>query len=183
MNEDLKKRNEKLVLTLVFIVIGMFGFGFALVPLYDVLCDITGINGKFSTRDTTKTVNNYKVDKNRALTVEFMTALNESTPMVFRAETSKLKINPGEYYKVNFYAENTTDKPLVAQAIPSISPGLAAEFFTKTECFCFTEQTFKPREKKTMPVRFVVNPELPGEYKTITLAYTFFDKTEKTHNP
>lgn len=182
MNEDLNKKNAKLVRTLVFIVIAMFGFGFALVPLYDVLCDITGINGKISTSETKQAVN-YKIDKNRELTVEFMTALNESTPLVFRAETPKLKVNPGEYYKVNFYAENTTDKPMVAQAIPSISPGLAAEHFTKTECFCFIEQTFKPRERKIMPVRFVVSPELPAQYKTITLAYTFFDKTEKSHNP
>jgi cytochrome c oxidase assembly protein subunit 11 len=79
---------------------------------------------------------------------------------------------------VNFYAENKTDQVMVAQAIPSISPGPAAEFFKKTECFCFTEQTFKAREGKTMPVRFVVNPELPEQYKTITLAYTFFDNTE-----
>ena len=96
----------------------------------------------------------------------------------FRPETKKLKIHPGEYVTVNFYAENKTDKPMVAQAIPSISPGPAAEFFKKTECFCFTEQTFKAREGKTMPVRFVVNPELPEQYKTITLAYTFFDNTE-----
>jgi cytochrome c oxidase assembly protein subunit 11 len=79
---------------------------------------------------------------------------------------------------VNFYAENTTDKAMVARAIPSITPGPAAEYFKKTECFCFTEQTFEPRQSKTMPVRFVVNPELPTKYKTITLAYTFFDNTK-----
>jgi cytochrome c oxidase assembly protein subunit 11 len=106
-----------------------------------------------------------------------MTSLNESAPMLFRAETNKIKVHPGEYYTVNFYAKNTTNKPMIAQAIPSITPGLAAEFFKKTQCFCFTEQTFAANEEKTMPVRFVVEPKLPDRYKTVTLAYTFFDNT------
>ncbi|MGZ8226908.1 MAG: cytochrome c oxidase assembly protein [Methylococcaceae bacterium] len=176
MNEDVNKKNTKLVRLLVLIVVGMFGFGFAMVPLYDVLCDITGLNGKVESTAVKEVI--YPVDKSREITVEFLTALNESAPMVFRAETKKLKIHPGEYYTVNFYVENKTDKVMVAQAIPSISPGLAAEYFKKTECFCFTEQTFKAREGKVMPVRFVVNPDLPAQYKTITLAYTFFDNTE-----
>jgi cytochrome c oxidase assembly protein subunit 11 len=176
MNNDIKQKNAKLVRTLLWVVVGMFGFGFALVPLYDVLCDITGLNGKVNSTAIKEVA--YPIDKNREITVEFMTSLNESAPMLFRSELKKLKVHPGEYYTVNFYAENLTDKTMVAQAIPSISPGLAAEYFKKTECFCFTEQTFKPREGKTMPVRFVVNPDLPKQYKTITLAYTFFDNTK-----
>ncbi|MGZ4980247.1 MAG: cytochrome c oxidase assembly protein [Methylobacter sp.] len=176
MKESVTQKNAKLVRILVFVVLGMFGFGYALVPLYDVLCDITGLNGKVES-SAIKEVG-YEVDKNREITVEFMTALNETTPMVFRSEIKKLKVHPGEYYTVNFYAENKTDKVMIARAIPSISPGLVAEFFKKTECFCFSEQTFKAREGRTMPVRFVVNPEIPKEYKTITLAYTFFDNTE-----
>ena len=176
MNESVTHKNAKLVRILVFVVLGMFGFGYALVPLYDVLCDITGLNGKVES-SAIKEVG-YEVDKSREITVEFMTALNETTPMVFRSEVKKIKVHPGEYYTVNFYAENKTDKVMIARAIPSISPGLVAEFFKKTECFCFSEQTFKAREGRTMPVRFVVNPEIPKEYKTITLAYTFFDNTE-----
>ncbi len=176
MNEELNKKNAKLVRNLLFVVIGMFGFGFALVPLYDVLCDITGLNGKVASAAAKE--ERYQVDQSREVTVEFLTSLNESIPMVFRAETNKIKIHPGEYVTVNFYAENKTDHIMVAQAIPSISPGLAAEYFKKTECFCFTQQTFQPREGKTMPVRFAINPELPEQYKTITLAYTFFDNTE-----
>lgn len=179
MKNDVNKKNAKLVRNLVFIVIGMFGFGFALVPLYDVLCDITGINGKIRSTEASKEVK-YNIDRDREITVEFMTSLNESAPMSFRPEMPKLKVHPGEYYRVSFYAENQTDKEMLAQAIPSISPGLAAEYFIKTECFCFTEQKFKARENKVMPVRFVVNPDLPKEYKTITLAYTFFDNTAKT---
>ena len=176
MSESVNKKNAKLVRTLLFVVVGMFGFGYALVPLYDVLCEITGINGKVES-EAVKEVS-YEVDKNREITVEFMTSLNESTPMVFRSETKKMKIHPGEYYTVNFYAENKTDKVMIARAIPSISPGPVAEYFKKTECFCFSEQTFKAREGRTMPVRFVVDPKLPQQYKTITLAYTFFDNTE-----
>jgi cytochrome c oxidase assembly protein subunit 11 len=177
MTEDLQRKNAKLVRTLLLVAAVMFGFGFALVPLYDVLCKVTGLNGKVDS--TAAAESGYQVDTNRELTVEFVTALNESAPMEFRAETAKLKVHPGQYYTVNFYAENKTDKLMTAQAIPSISPGLAAEHFKKTECFCFTEQKFNPREGKTMPVRFVVDPKISPEYKTITLAYTFFDNTEK----
>jgi len=154
----------------------MFGFGYALVPLYDVFCDAFGILGK--TDDEATAELHYKVDLSRELTIEFVTSLNESTQMVFRTETKKLKIHPGKYYTVNFYAENKTDKKMIARAIPSVSPGPAAEYLKKTECFCFTEQTFEPKQGKTMPVRFVINPEIPDRYKTITLSYTFFDNTK-----
>jgi cytochrome c oxidase assembly protein subunit 11 len=176
MSESVKQKNAKLVRILVLVVLGMFGFGYALVPIYDVLCEVTGLNGKVESSAVKEVT--YQADQNREVTVEFMTSLNEATPMEFHSELKKIKVHPGEYYTVNFYAENKTDKVMVARAIPSISPGAAAEFFKKTECFCFTEQTFKAREGRTMPVRFVVSPELPVEYKTITLAYTFFDNTE-----
>lgn len=175
MTKEAGQKNRKLVRTLFLVSVAMFGFGYALVPLYDVLCEVTGINGKVDSIAAKES--EYMVDNDRNLTVEFMTALNESAPMVFRAETKKLTVHPGAYHTVNFYAENKTDKMMVAQAIPSISPGPAAEYFEKTECFCFTEQKFNPKEGRTMPVRFVVKPGIPEKYKTITLAYTFFDKT------
>ncbi len=178
MTNEIMDKNTRLIRTLLLVVLAMFGFGYALVPLYDVLCEVTGLNGKVESAAAKES--GYQVDTDREITVEFMTSLNEQAPMVFRAETKKIKIHPGAYHTVNFYAENRTDKAMVAQAIPSISPGQAAEYFEKTECFCFTEQKFKPREAKTMPVRFVVKPELPEKYKTITLAYTFFDNTEKS---
>lgn len=176
--ESTQQKNSRLVRRLLIVVLAMFGFGYALVPLYDVFCDITGINGKTDGVAVKETA--YQVDKSRQITVEFTTSLNESAPMLFKSEMKKLKVTPGEYYTVNFYAENLTDKDMVARAIPSITPGPAAEYFKKTECFCFSEQTFKAKEGKTMPVRFVVDPELPDRYKTITLAYTFFDNTEKS---
>ena len=178
MNETIEKKNRKLVIKLVSITIAMFGFGYALVPIYDVFCDITGINGK--TDKVAASAVQYEIDREREITMEFITSLNESAPMVFKAETTKMRIQPGQYYTVNFYAENRTNKVMVARAIPSVSPGLAAEYLKKTECFCFSEQKFMPGEGKTMPVRFVINPDLPERYKTITLSYTFFDITDQS---
>ncbi len=179
MSDGLDKKNTRLVRKLVFIVLGMFGFGYALVPIYDVLCDITGLNGKTASEAVAANIK-YEVDLNREITLEFITSVNESAPIIFNTKAKKIKIHPGKYYTVNFFAENKTDKKMLARAIPSVTPGLAAEYFKKTECFCFTEQTFEPQEGKIMPVRFVVDPELPEKYKTITLAYTFFDNTEKS---
>ncbi|KAF3981486.1 MAG: cytochrome c oxidase assembly protein [Methylococcales symbiont of Hymedesmia sp. n. MRB-2018] len=176
MSNELEREHAKLVRKLFFVVIAMFGFGYALVPIYDVFCDITGLNGKTAQVAVVET--KYEIDKTREITLEFVTSLNKSAPMLFFTETKKMKVHPGQYYTVNFYAENKTNKAMIARAIPSITPGPAAEYFKKTECFCFTEQTFEPKQGKTMPVRFVIDPDLPARYKTITLAYTFFDNTK-----
>lgn len=178
MMDSTKQKNTRLVKILILVGIGMFGFGYALVPIYNVLCDITGINGKTNLEAVKEVL--YQVDKSREIRIEFLTTLNEKTPLLFSVQTSSMKVNPGQYYTVNFYAENTTDKTLVVRAIDSVSPGLTKDYFEKTVCFCFSEQTFKPHERKTMPVRFVVKPDLPAQYKTITLSYTFFDNTEKS---
>ena len=180
MSEELARKNAKLVKKLVLIVLLMFGFGYALVPLYDVLCDLTGQNIKV--QGSTENAAEFVVDETREVRVEFITSVNESTPLNFRAETTSIKVHPGQYYTVNFYARNNTGTEIKAQAIPSITPGLAEEFFKKTQCFCFTTQTFAPHEEKTMPVRFTVNPKLPERYKTITLSYTFFDRTNNIEN-
>lgn len=178
MNTDLVAKNKKLVRNLALIAATMFGFGYALVPLYDVLCEWKWIER--DRPDAIKAIPEiaYPVDQTRNIDVEFVTSLNENTPMVFRAETVQLTVHPGEYHTVNFYAENKTDIPMVARAIPSFSPALTSTYFEKVECFCFSEQTFAPHEGKTMPMRFVINPALPPEYKTITLSYTFFDNTQ-----
>jgi len=180
MSEELEQKNSKLVKKLTMIAVLMFGFGYALVPLYDVLCDITGQNTVVENSALSKP--DYVVDESREINVEFITSVNERTPMTFHAETRLLKVHPGQFYTVNFFAKNTSAARLKAQAIPSITPGLAEEFFKKTQCFCFTTQTFETAEEKTMPVRFVVDPKLPENYKTITLSYTFFDITNKTEN-
>ena len=180
MSDDLQQKNIKLVIKLLLVVVLMFGFGFALVPLYDVLCDITGQNIKLQAAVEQNAA--FVVDEAREVTVEFITAVNESTPMKFAAETSSIKVNPGKYYTVNFYAKNLSKQLIKAQAIPSIAPGLTEQFFKKIQCFCFETQTFEVNEEKNMPVRFVVDPKLPERYKTITLSYTFFDRTNNTEN-
>ena len=165
------------MLKLFLIVLAMFGFGFALVPLYDVFCDITGLNGKVATEAATDL--NFEVDPTREITLEFVTSVNREAPIAFRAERAKLKIHPGETYTVYFTAENLSDHQLIGQAIPSFAPGLAARFLKKTECFCFTSQTFAAHEKKRMPVQFVLDPAITEDFKDVTLAYTFFDITHK----
>jgi cytochrome c oxidase assembly protein subunit 11 len=171
------KANDRLARRILFVVVAMFGFGFAMVPFYNVFCELTGLNGKVKNEATA--AGNYVVDPAREITLEFVTSLNQDMPLAFRAETSKLKIHPGQYYTVNFYAENLTDRKLVGQAIPSIAPGLFAEHLKKTECFCFSEQEFEPHKERQMPVRFVVDPAIPKDVKDLTLSYTFFDITNR----
>jgi cytochrome c oxidase assembly protein subunit 11 len=180
MTEGTERKNTRLAIILVLVGVAMFGFGYGLVPLYNVLCDITGINGKTNTQAVKELV--YQVDTKRDVKIEFLTTLNEKTPLTFWVEKNTLLVHPGQYYTVNFYAENKTDKPLLVRAIDSVSPGLTKDYFKKTVCFCFSQQTFKPHERKTMPVRFVVEPSLPAQYKTITLSYTFFDNTDNSVN-
>ncbi|MCK9606478.1 MAG: cytochrome c oxidase assembly protein [Methylomonas sp.] len=180
MSDELRQKNTKLVKKLVIVALLMFGFGYALVPIYDVLCSITGQNAKLE--ESVETEQSFVVDENRVVNVEFITSVNESTPLDFHVETRSMKVHPGQYYTVNFYAKNNLPQQIKVQAIPSITPGLAEEFFKKVQCFCFELQTFEANEEKSMPVRFVVNPMLPERYKTITLSYTFFDRTNNTEN-
>jgi cytochrome c oxidase assembly protein subunit 11 len=186
MNENPAKKNLRLVRILALVAVGMFGFGYALVPLYNWVCvDLLGLKDR---ADITQSVaneravgkeTNYVINKEREVVVEFATVLNGAIPMKFRAEVPQMKVHPGQYYTVNFYAENISDNTMIAQAKPSISPGETTDFFEKTQCFCFVEQTFKPKETKVMPIRFVVKPSLDQKYKKIMLLYTFFDITNK----
>jgi cytochrome c oxidase assembly protein subunit 11 len=174
---DIDRANRRLLWKMLMVVALMFGFGFALVPLYDVFCDLTGLNGKVSTEAADG--NPYRADLGREVALEFITSVNGAMPLKFRAEKSKMKVHPGEYYTVNFYAENLSDKTLIGQAIPSVAPGLAAPSLKKTECFCFAEQRFEPHQERKMPVRFVVDPGLSSDIIDMTLSYTFFDITDK----
>ncbi|MEE9397888.1 MAG: cytochrome c oxidase assembly protein, partial [Methylococcales bacterium] len=169
-NINRKQANKTLVVRLFLIVIGMFGFGFALVPLYSLFCDVTGLNGKVENQAVAAI--QYAIDYDREIKVEFVTSLNENTPMEFRAEKTTMGVHPGQFYTVNFFAKNTKANKIIAQAIPSLSPGLAVNYLKKVECFCFSRQTFEAGEEKKMPVRFVIDPDLPEEYSTVTLSYT-----------
>jgi cytochrome c oxidase assembly protein subunit 11 len=175
-----KKSNARLLWPMALVVIAMFGFGFALVPLYNVFCELTGLNGKVKTEAVAEAA--YKIDEAREVTIEFMTALNQDMPLAFRAEKVKMKIHPGQYYTVKFFGENLTDRKMVGRAVPSIAPGWATQYLRKTECFCFSEQEFEPHKLREMPVRFVIDPALPENVKEMTLSYTFFDITDQKQN-
>ncbi len=165
--------NARLVKRLLLAVTAMFGFGFAMVPLYNVFCDLTGLNGKVGGRVEAVEV---EADLNRTVMVEFVANLNQTMPWEFRPEVSRMEVHPGKVYRTSFYAQNRTDRVMVGQAIPSVSPGVAAQHFKKTECFCFTEQQFAAGEGRDMPVMFMVDTELPDDVEVVTLSYTFFDK-------
>ncbi len=158
----------------LFIVVGMFGFVFALVPLYNVFCDLTGLNGK--PVNERAVVVDIEPDLSRTVTVEFMASVNESMPWEFRPDVIRMQVHPGKTYRTAFYARNETGRAMTGQAIPSVTPGLAALHFKKTECFCFTEQRFEAGESREMPLIFMVDKDLPRDIHVVTLAYTFFDK-------
>jgi len=170
---DRAAANQKVVKRLGIAAVLMFGFGFALVPLYDVFCDITGLNGKTG-RIELEDALSQTVDEDRLVTVEFLGVVHSELPWEFRPMVRRIKVHPGEVTEVNYYAMNKTDNTVAGQAIPSLAPGLAAKYFSKTECFCFTRQSLGPGEGKEMPLRFVVDPALPENVRTVSLSYTFF---------
>lgn len=169
--------NNKMVIKLVVIVFGMFGFGFALVPLYDVFCDVTGINGK--TENTAAVYEFIEIDESREVTVEFITRTNTGMPWEFRAQTTRMKVHPGELNTVSFYVRNPASNNMMAQAIPSVSPGMAALYLNKTECFCFNQQPLSAGAEAYMPMQFYVDPQLPEEISYFTVQYTLFDVTAR----
>ncbi|MDO6533507.1 cytochrome c oxidase assembly protein [Alteromonas stellipolaris] len=169
--------NNKMVIRLVVIVFGMFGFGFALVPLYDVFCDVTGINGK--TENTAAVYEFIEIDESREVTVEFITRTNTGMPWEFRAQTTRMKVHPGELNTVSFYVRNPASNNMMAQAIPSVSPGMAALYLNKTECFCFNQQPLSAGAEAYMPMQFYVDPQLPEEISYFTVQYTLFDVTAR----
>lgn len=172
--------NQSLVIKLIVLALGMFAFGFLLVPLYDIFCDITGIGGKFDTKAAIVEVQTPVDD--RMITIEFIASLNEYAPWEFRPAVASMEVRPGEIYDTTFYARNLTDRKIVGQAVPSIAPGLAVKYFQKTECFCFTSQQFDAQEAKDMPLTFVVDPDLPGYIDRLTLSYTFFVTKQVANN-
>ena len=157
----------------------MFGFGFALVPLYDVFCEITGFGGRTNTESVAV---QEAPDLSREVRVEFVTTVNSYAPFEFGADLNSMTVHPGKMYFATFTARNMTDDDKVAQAIPSVAPVAAAEHFVKIECFCFNSQEFAGNEEKAMPLQFIVDPDLPEYVDTITLQYTFFDTASVASN-
>lgn len=152
----------------------MFGFGFALIPLYDVFCDITGLNGKTSNTPYTAPAEQ-QLDRSREIEIQFIAANNESVSWEFRPQYASLKVHPGQAVQTFYYVRNIAGRDMTVQAVPSVSPGLAAGFVNKVECFCFERQTLRRGEEREMPLRFVVSTELPENMRTVSLSYTLFD--------
>ena len=177
MSYALQQSNQRLLLRMVVVVVAMFGFGFAMVPIYNVICDITGLNGKTGVLKEAEL--DGRVDVSRTVTVEFIASLNETMPWEFRPTVTRMEVHPGAINSTSYFARNKTDQAMVGQAIPSVMPGRAAQHFNKTECFCFTQQFFAAGQEMDMPVRFVVDRDLPADIKVMTLSYTFFDITDK----
>ncbi len=148
---------------------------FIMIPLYDVLCDALGINGK--TADTAYITTTTEVDINRNVEIQFVTQNNAEMPWSFEPSTTIVSVNPGALNDTFFIAANETNKYMVGQAIPSVSPSRAAQYFHKTECFCFVSQPLNAGERVDMPLRYIVDQDLPQDIKTITLSYTLFDVT------
>ena len=174
-----RRSNRKLVLILTLTVTCMFGFAFALVPIYNSLCKTLGINGKTyqPTSQQTAADAHQVVQKNREVVVEFVATNNNSIPWLFYPKTKRITVHPGETAKLEFYAENQTAHRMTVQAIPSVTPGIDAKYIKKTECFCFTQQSLNGHEGMNMPLRFHLDADLPAEVHTLTLAYTLFDVT------
>lgn len=152
-------------------VVAMFGFGFALVPLYDVFCEVTGFGGKTAMAATAVVET---PDPNRAVRVEFLASVARGAPWMFEPDVSHMEVHPGQIYETHFRARNLTGAALVGQAVPSVAPGQAARYFNKTECFCFTSQEFQPHEERELKLAFMVSTELPSDVKTVSLSYTYF---------
>ena len=169
--------NKKLTLKLGAFALGAFAFGFALVPLYDVLCDITGFGNQKSLAEQRLTVED--PDDTRSITVDFMTDLPSVGSWEFRPTVASMQVHPGRLYQTEFVAHNLTGREQIAQAVPNVAPGRAAGYFRKTECFCFTPQKFAVDEQRPMPVRFVVDPAIPASVDRITLSYTFYDESTR----
>lgn len=175
---NLVRYNRQMLLKLIVISSAMFVFGYALIPMYRVLCEVTGINvvtskNDYGTRAVGAVNKNTQVDESRLITVEFDS--NTQGPFRFRSVKNSMQVHPGEMIQVVYEVVNTQGRAVSAQAIPSYAPKQATQHFTKLECFCFEQQTLKPNESREMPVVFVIDPALPKDVKNITLSYTFFE--------
>ncbi|WP_070969571.1 cytochrome c oxidase assembly protein [Vibrio sonorensis] len=175
---EAKKSNRPLTLKLVGATLAMFGFGYALVPLYDVMCEALGINGKTSNQ-AAEQPSGLTVDKSRTVRVEFIAHQNASMPWEFKPETTVLDVHPGEVIETAYRAFNRSDKTIIGQAVPSVSPGMGASYFNKIECFCFNRQPLDSQQTAELGLIFYIEPDLPKEIHTLTLSYTLYDITSK----
>lgn len=167
-----QKSQRKHTALLVALAVGMFGFAFALVPLYNVFCELTGLNGKTSSQAAATEPR--AEDSDREVTIQFLAQVGKGVPWEFRPTETQLRVRLGEINKTWFYVRNRDIDPVVGQAVPSVAPGFAAQHLHKIECFCFIQQRLDGGAEMEMPVRFYVDTDLPSEVRTLTLSYTLF---------
>ena len=173
-----KRSTKKLTGYLVLSVVAMFGFGFALVPLYDVMCEALGINGKTNTVSVVQP-QGMQPDYSRTVRVEFMSHIKPDMPWQFVPEVRVLEVHPGEVVQTNYIAKNLSGASLVGQAVPSVSPGMGATYFNKMECFCFNQQPLDGFKSADMGLIFYIEPDIPDSIHTLTLSYTLFNITSE----
>jgi cytochrome c oxidase assembly protein subunit 11 len=174
---DQAGKNRSLTRSLWLFAAGSFAFGFALVPLYSVLCDVTGYGDRTQLEKAAQVTE--APDLNRTVTVEFLSAVPTYGDWEFRPEAAQIEVHPGRLYEAKFFAKNLRAQAVTAQAVPSIAPSNATQFFRKTECFCFTPQHFEGDQARELTVRFIVDPKLPSMIDRLTLAYSMYDAPEK----
>jgi len=180
---DTQNKNRRVVTIAGFVAAAMFGFGFALIPLYDVFCNAFGINGrniaiedgKYNPGKEAQKALQGGIDESRTVTMQFLVTRNSELELEFRPLTRELAINPGKISQVAYYVKNLTDREMVIQAIPNITPSAGTKYLAKIECFCFNKQVLKPGEAREMPLKFVVNAALPKNIPVLTLSYRFID--------
>jgi len=165
------------VAKLALVAVGMFGFGYALVPLYDKFCEITGLGGR--TGDAVAEIADAP-DSDRTVQVHFDSNVNSALDWEFKPVEKFMDVQPGRMYETTYIAHNRTDRTIVAAAVPSVAPGQASLYFNKTECFCFEKQLLGPGESREMPVRFIVDDHLPGKIDLITLSYIIYKNEDET---
>ena len=169
------------VLRMVAVAIAAFAFTFALVPLYRIACEkVFGVRLEQSAIGDARAASMETAADARVITIEFDGGVNSKLPWAFHPEQLTMQVVPGELNEALYFARNDSKNTIVGSAVPSVAPSRASGYFTKTECFCFTAQTLQPSEKRDMPVRFIVDPDLPADVKTITLSYTFFKNDAMT---
>ena len=170
-----KKSNTRIIVALTATVIVMFGFGYAMVPLYDLFCEITGIGGKPTIAAVQGGNPDIQIDASRDVWVEFTSNTTNGMPWTIDPLVRKTKVRPGEIHEVNYRVKNSSSQKMIGQAIPSVSPIQAARHLVKLECFCFSNQTLAAGEEREMPVRFYIDPKLAQDTRTVTLSYSFFE--------
>jgi cytochrome c oxidase assembly protein subunit 11 len=177
LDEEKRKSNRRLGLKLLWIVAGATLFAIAMVPLYNVICSATGLNGKTA---NTAALASSSVDTSRWVTVEFTGNAMPGLGWNFYPKQGSLRVHPGQIETTAFMAKNMTNEAITGQAIPSVSPGVASLYFKKIECFCFTQQKLNPGESKEMPLRFYVSKDLPKDVEVVTLSYAFYNADQAT---